>query len=337
MGRINLLDCTLRDGGYVNDWVFGYDVIKSIIGKLIDSKIDILEIGFMDDKVYKPDRTVFTNTKQMSDLIAPKHPELQYAGMIGESNRPSLDNISFSDGKSVDIIRIIIWKRLLRESYEYCKGIVEKGYKLFVQPARVDQYSHEEFIQMLDLYSMLEPAAIYVVDSFGTQDKKSILSYLQIADSRLKPEISLGYHGHNNFLQALGIAEAFLEMEISRDIVVDASIFGMGRGAGNLNLELAAKCLNENKAASYNIEPMIEIFDSYLKPIYESNRWGYSFPLFLAALHGCNPNYALFYDTEKHFSNGKINELLGFLSEEDKIIFSPERAEANYQKFSKNN
>jgi 4-hydroxy 2-oxovalerate aldolase len=334
MGKISLLDCTLRDGGYVNDWNFGYDVIKSIIDKMSESNIDILEIGFMDDKIYSLDRTVFTHTEQMGALIAPRHPGLQYAGMIGEANRPSFDKIAFASENSIDIIRVIIWKHLLKESYKYCKAIVEKGYKLFVQPARVEQYSHEEFVQMLDLYSTLKPAAIYVVDSFGTQDKKSILSFLHLADSRLEPEIALGYHGHNNFLQAFGVAEAFLDLKLDRDIVIDASIFGMGRGAGNLNLELFAKYLNENKGALYSIEPMLEIFDAYLKSIYDSVGWGYSLPLFLTALHGCNPNYALFYDNEKHLSSAKINTLLAALSEDDKIIFSPERAEVNLRKFA---
>jgi 4-hydroxy 2-oxovalerate aldolase len=187
---------------------------------------------------------------------------------------------------------------------------------------------------MLDLYSTLKPEAIYVVDSFGTQDKKSILSYLQLADARLKPDISLGYHGHNNFLQAFGSAEAFLELKLDRDIVIDASIFGMGRGAGNLNLELFAIYLNESKGASYNIEPMLEIYDSYLKSIYDSHHWGYSLPLFLAALYGCTPNYALFYDNEKNLPVSTINALLSTLSKEEKIIFTPEIAEIKIAEIS---
>lgn len=76
MNKINLLDCTLRDGGYVNDWRFGQEAIQDMTEKLANTNVDILEIGFLKDEPYQPDRTVFNSMDQVKKLIAPKKREL---------------------------------------------------------------------------------------------------------------------------------------------------------------------------------------------------------------------------------------------------------------------
>ena len=80
----------------------------------------------------------------------------------------------------------------------------------------------------------------------------------------------LAYHAHNNLQQAFGNAEALVEMNLKRDLIIDACVFGMGRGAGNLNLELFAEYMNENYDTHYKIEPMLEIMDEYLNDIYKN-------------------------------------------------------------------
>ena len=84
----------------------------------------------------------------------------------------------------------------------------------------------------------------------------------------------LAYHAHNNLQQAFGNAEALVEMNLKRDILIDACVFGMGRGAGNLNLALFAEHMNENYDKHYQIEPMLEIMDEYLNDIYKAKFWG---------------------------------------------------------------
>ncbi len=92
----------------------------------------------------------------------------------------------------------------------------------------------------------------------------------------------------------MGNAEALVEMNLKRDICIDACVFGMGRGAGNLNLELFAEYMNENYDTEYRVEPMLEIMDEYLNDIYREKSWGYSLPLYLSASTGCHPNYAIY-------------------------------------------
>jgi 4-hydroxy 2-oxovalerate aldolase len=334
-----LLDCTLRDGGYINDWNFGKESIDEIINLIINSNVDIVELGFLKNEPYDENRTVFNSIDQISKLIYPKRKSLLYAAMIEVINPIPIEKLTSRDDPTIDIIRVIVWKRLLKEGFEYCKSIKNKGYMLCVQPARVDQYSHEEFVDMIRLFNEINPLAVYVVDSFGTQNRDSLIDYFNLANDNLRPDISLGYHGHNNMMQAFGVAQSFLELPFGRNVIIDASVYGMGRGAGNLNIELIAHYLNENYNKQYKIGPFLEIYERYLKKIYEKNHWGFSLPLFLSALHGCNPMYGTYYGFDLNIEPSKIDSILKNISSDDKIQFTKEKAdrylwtlENNYEK-----
>ena len=154
---IKLLDCTLRDGGYMNNWKFGRNAITDIKTKLVDSNIDIVELGFLKNEPVDPDRTVYSSVEQLVPLIGNKRQNTLYAAMVDVQGRIPIEMVSPCTSDTVDAIRVIIWKRLLKEDFQYCKKIVEKGYRLFVQPARVDQYSDSEFISMLKMFEVLDP------------------------------------------------------------------------------------------------------------------------------------------------------------------------------------
>lgn len=331
MGEIKLLDCTLRDGGYINDWRFGEEAIPDIIEALGFTNVDILEIGFLKDEPYQRDRTVFNSMEQVKALIPKKKPGIEYAVMCEVVNPLPLEMLAPADRESADIIRVIVWKSkrdangnevdALQDGYDYCKGIVERGYKLCVQPARVNQYSDEEFVSMVERFSTLNPMAIYVVDSWGTENAESLLHYMHLADDNMPAKIALGYHGHNNMMQALGVAQAMLKENFTRDVMIDASVYGIGRGAGNLNLELIAKYLNEEYQTEYDILPMLKVYEKNIVEIYQKEAWGFSIPYLLTAKYNCNPNYARYLETELKLGVEDIQRILSELPETDRIIF----------------
>lgn len=323
---MKLLDCTLRDGGYINDWRFGEKQIQEIVKGLTDTRADIIELGFLKNEPYQKDRVVFSEISQLAPLIPQKRNGKLYAAMAEVMNPIPVEALATHDGTSVDMIRVIVWKRLLREGFEYCKGIAEKGYKLCVQPARTEQYSLEEYAQLIQQYNSIHPYAIYVVDSWGTMRDSQIMQYLEVAHENLLPDIALGYHGHNNQLHAFGVAQSFLERGFDREIILDGSIYGIGRGAGNLNIEIIAHHLNTVYGTKYNIMPMISIYQKYLKDIYETAPWGYNMAYFMTAISHCNPEYARYY-TERGIDELTIERVIRSLSEEDKIIFTCKKAE----------
>ncbi len=336
MGKIVLLDCTLRDGGYVNDWKFGEEAIKGVSKKIAQAGIEVFEIGFIKETEYSRDRAVFPDVDSISKMISPKIPHMLYVGMIDMGDVVPISKICPYDGTSIDGIRIIFKKSKIYEAFEYCKLIQELGYKLFVQFVGTDSYSDKEFIETIELFNKLDPYAVSIVDSFGLIKRKQFLRLVYLADNNLKPSIILGYHAHNNLQQAFGNAEALVEMNLKRDLCIDACVFGMGRGAGNLNLELFAEYLNENFGTCYRIEPMLEIMDEYLQDIYKERFWGYSLPFYLSATTGCHPNYAIYLAEKESLTVKSFNELLRNIPEEKKIVFSKRDAEDFYFQYQQN-
>lgn len=337
MKTIKLLDCTLRDGGYINNWVFGHEHIESTMNILEESNTDIIEIGFLRDEPFDVDRTVFRSIEAMMEYISVKKRGVTYTAMA-EAVRPiPMELISPRSEKTIDAIRVIVWKDkhdvsgnvvdALQEGYEYCKGFVEKGYDLFVQPARVEQYSDEEFVDMLKLYGTLKPRAIYIVDSWGTMYSNDVLHYLKLADGVLDKNISIGFHGHNNMMQAFANAVDFIRTDVDRELILDASIYGMGRGAGNLNTEIIAKYLNEYEGKNYKLKSFFEIYEKTVKELDKKYIWGYSPAYFISALHHANPQYGTCYGVENDIQSTTIDQVLRNMPETDKVLYMAEKAE----------
>lgn len=336
MGKIHLLDCTLRDGGYINDWNFGEETIKGFSRKIAQTGIEIYEVGFIKGDSYNPNRSMFPDTASIENVIQPKAENLLYVAMLDMSNPVSLERITPRSDSSIDGIRVIFKKDKISEAYRYCKAIQELGYLISVNFVGTDLYSDKEFIEGIEKFNNLHPFAVSIVDSFGLIKRKQFLRLVYLADNNLATGVALAYHAHNNLQQAFGNAEALVEMSLKRDVIIDACVFGMGRGAGNLNLELFAEYMNENYDTQYKIEPMLEIMDEYLSDIYKAKFWGYSLPLYLSATEGCHPNYAIYLAEKNTLTVKAFNELLKSIPQEEKATFSKERAEKYYRTYQEN-
>lgn len=333
MNNIKLLDCTLRDGGYVNNWEFGYDRIKNIIKFLEKSGAEILELGFMRDEQYKKDRAIYNSIAQVVDVIGEKKEGVTYATLIEMANYFPLEKLEERNSLGPDAIRYSFWKRKLGEAYEYSKAIVGKGYKLCIQPTRVEQYSEEDFAEMIEQFSKLNPYAIYIVDTFGLLKKKDLIKYAKIADEYMPRDIILGYHAHNNMQQAFSNATAFAELKLDRTVILDGSVFGMGRGAGNLNMEMIMLYLNDNYGKKYNVEQIFKCWDESISYIYEQEKWGYSLPFFIAASMELNPNYAIYYSKKNDLDVVNMHRIFEMIQGSDKYLYNNEKAENFYKKY----
>ena len=140
-------------------------------------------------------------------------------------------------------------------------------------------------------------------------------------NKKLDSEISLGFHSHNSLQLSFSNTKTLLKMDIKRHLIIDACLYGMGRGAGNLCTELITKYLNDNNSKNYKISPLLKSIDKDLKPIYEKSPWGYSTPYYIAALYGCHPNYAG-YLVKKGVSDEEIDKILSQISIENKTVYN---------------
>lgn len=323
MNKIKILDCTLRDGGYVNKWKFGKDAVKGICERNEKTGIDIIELGFLRDVVRDENTAVFSSTDQLREVIEKKNKDVKYAIMTEMACYYPFEKLALRDESAFDMVRYTFWKRCLDEGFEYCKKIKERGYELAVQPTRVEQYSTDDFAKMLLHFGELEPYAIYIVDTFGLLSKEMLVKYAEIADRYLDKNIALGYHAHNNMQQAFMNAVALIELDLDREIVVDVSAFGMGRGAGNLNSEIFLSYLNQCKKTIFDIKYIYEIWDLWLKEIYKMSPWGYSLYYYISAYYKANPNYAAYLE-KNNFSVAEAERILQIIPYEERIIFSEE-------------
>lgn len=344
MKQIKLLDCTLRDGGYINDWRFGKDNIEYTIKQLEKSGTEVLDLGFIKNEPIDVNRTVFNSVEAISTFISDKKTTIAYA-VMAEALRPMpAELICNCNESAIDIIRVIIWKNrrdesgkivdALQEGFEYCKLFADKGYRLYIQPARVEQYTDQEFVDMLGLYNKLEPLAIYIVDSWGTMYGDRVLHYLKLADEVLDKNIAVGFHGHNNMMQAFGNALDFIHSGVNRELIIDGSIYGLGRGAGNLHSEIIAKYLNEYEGKKYNICAFLNIYEKFIKDMRRNYSWGFSPAYFMTAMYHANPQYGKYYGVDHNVDSIIVEKILRNMSEEEHIMYTVDCAEKYLRKYS---
>ena len=333
MGKIRLLDCTLRDGGYVNDWNFGEETIKGFIKKIINTNIEIIELGFMKGESYNKDKSLYPDKEAVKNVIGEKDSRLKYFGMFDVSSPIPIERFGKCDGKSLDGVRVIFKKSKLNEGLEISRQFIELGYMVSVNFVSTDVYSDEEFIAAIKRVNEMKPYAIAVVDTFGSMKNDKFMHFIKLADKYLDKSIALSYHAHNNLQQAYTNATAFAELNLERDIIIDASVFGMGRGAGNLNLELFAEYMNEHFNTNYHIVPMLEIMDEYLQDIYKTKFWGYSLPLYISGTLNVHPNYAIYMAERGTLREKELYEVLKNISFEDSQSYKKEIAEKYYMEY----
>jgi 3-deoxy-D-manno-octulosonate cytidylyltransferase len=339
MQKINLLDCTLRDGGYINNWQFSKRIGNKIIKSLIDSKVDIIEYGYISSKsILNNESTLFNN---IEDLI-------QYTEETASLTNKTMNVIMVNQGdiditklpqnhKFIDGVRLAFHKQNLEEALFEAEIIISKGYKLFFQPMVTKSYSDEEFIYLMKKANELSPYAFYIVDSFGSMDKKEFIRYLMLAEYELNKSIILGFHGHNNMQFVLANAINMIENITDREIIIDSSIFGMGRGAGNLNTEIIMDYLNKYYDKEYDTKPLLTVMDDYIENIYKTNPWGFTPSQYFSAKYDCHPNYAMFLTNKKKLSISDIHNILGSIDEVHKKSFDTAYIEDLYIKYNTKN
>lgn len=334
MSRIKLLDCTLRDGGYVNDWKFGKYTIETILKSLSISGIDIIECGFLSDKKYEENFSLFSDTLDINPLLDKKNENTLYVAMIaiGEKEiHPGL--LSSATDSKVKGIRLTFHQSEKKKAFEYAKILMEKGYLVFMQPVGSSNYSDSNLLSLIKDINTLKPYAFYFVDTLGTMYQNDIVHMISLIDKNLDQNIVLGYHSHNNLQLAFSNAQEMIHFAMKRDIIIDCSVFGMGRGAGNLCTELITDYINHTVLNQYEVLPLLEIVDESLIPIYSKTPWGYSVAYFLASSMCCHPNYASHLLTKQTVPVKTIGSLLDQIPEEKRKNFDKEYIEEIYHNY----
>ena len=331
MRSLKILDCTLRDGGFINDWNFSFGSIKSIISRLDKAGIDIIEVGFIDDRrQYDNNRSILPDSDSVKPIL--KNLNIANAMIVAmiDFGTCSLEHISLKKDSCIDGLRVIFKKSKVDEALKYCAAIKAKGYEIFVQPVSITEYSDQEVLELINKINEISPFTVSIVDTYGLMHNTELLHYFLLFDKLLKKDITIGYHSHNNFQVAYANSIELTKVETSRDLVIDSSLFGMGKGAGNANTELVAMYFNKNYGKKYNIEQLLEAIDVDIMKEYDKEKWGYSLLYFIAASNDCHPEYVKYLLGNKTLAVKAVNEIIADIPKANKLTFNKELVESLY-------
>lgn len=338
MKEVKLLDCTLRDGGFLNDWNFTYPAINSIFRRLVKSHIDIIEIGFIDDRRdFDENRTINPSTKCFDKILENQsHPKAEIVAMI-DFGTCDIENIAPKNESLIDGIRVIFKKKDMHKAIEFCHRIKEKGYHVYTNPVSITTYSDREMLDLIDLINNLKPNAMSLVDTYGLLHKDRLFKYFYLLDNNLNNEISIGYHSHNNFQLAYSNSIELLNIKTNRNIILDSSLYGMGKSAGNCNTELLAMYLNENLNKNYDISEILNAIELDILKYTKEYSWGYQFTYYLSALNDCHPNYVKYLEKKNMLPVKDIHAILQKIDNNKKLTYNEAHIETLYQNYLQNN
>ncbi len=330
-GQIQLLDCTLRDGAYIVNSEFGMPAMKGIIKKMQDANVDLVECGWLKDGEYREGTTFYHVPSDLESCLTEKNSHTTYVAMI-DWDRYSLENLPVCDGRSIDAIRVVFPQNKFREGIALGRVIQEKGYQVYFQAANTLGYSDEELCALAEEVNHAAPVCLSVVDTFGAMYGEDLEHIVSILDSHLDKDIRLGFHSHNNQQLSFALTMQFVELmqQMERSCIVDSSLCGMGRGAGNATTELVANFLNRKYAGNYDMNVILDAIDTYMQHFQRNFEWGYSTPYFIAGMY-CTHVNNIAYLLDNHRTRARdMRNIIGSLSSDDRKKYDYDLLERKY-------
>ena len=337
MNSIKVLDVTLRDGGCVNDFNFGQVYMEQILAAQEASGVEMVEMGYLDDnKGSLQGRTQWKTSEAIYEtLMKTKKPGVTYLAIM-DYGKFNVDTLPQRSDKSIDGIRVAFHKKNMRDIPAIGRKIMDKGYNFYIQPMITMRYSDREILDLIEMINneLSDASACYIVDSFGEMRPNDLHRLLNIVDNNLVPTMTIGFHSHNNLQMSYSNACSMLQFPTNRDLMLDSSIMGMGKGAGNLNSELLLEHLNLYYGKKYNVSPLLEVMDKVLNQLHSEFYWGYAPEYYLSSANHCTPSYASHFYNKHQLPIDQVGELLGMIAEDKKISFDKNYAEEIWRKFN---
>lgn len=331
MKNIQLLDCTLRDGGACLEEIsqasehekgMTLESIKYITKNLSLSNIDIIELGTIRDSVEgQKGFCVYPNVESISKTI-PKNKNQMYAAII-RAPFPDIASIPEWNESLCEILRVAIIYSDLPGSLEFCREIVKKGYKLFIQVAVTMRYTDKELNYIMREANSMKAYAVYFVDTYGYMQYFDIKRLWEKYDLMLDSDIHIGFHSHNNMNLAYANVLEFLSVETVRNVIIDSCITGMGQGAGNLQTELIVPFLNEKYGKQYEFAAVLDVCEE-IEKYNNIGKWGYSVVQAIPAIYHVSYKYSLALRNLYGFHYSEICKILQNIPDEIRYRYTPD-------------
>lgn len=293
---IKILDCTIRDGGLVNDHRHEDAFVKAVYDSNLAAGVDYMEMGYKaDKKLYSQDlfgAWKYCDEDDIRRIVGERGGEddtpLKLCAMADAERTDYKNDILPKDKSVLDAIRVATYIHQIPVALDMVKDAHDKGYETMMQLMAVSVVQERELSEALDEVAKCSVSAIYIVDSFGALYSEQVRDLVKIYARALEGTgKEVGFHAHNNQQLAYANTIEALVVGASR---VDATMCGMGRGAGNCPLELLIGFLHNPK---FRLRPILECVQDSLVPLREKLDWGYSVPYMITGQLNRHPRAAI--------------------------------------------
>lgn len=272
MNRLKITDCTLRE-------YFSYMPSSSTYGArrlfdlLCSIGIDYIECGHLRNRELCETPLMLEDIHQFDELY--EYNNKTKCVVLMDLGRFDISRLQYYEGGVISGIRLCFKKSEIGLVPRIAEQIKNKGYDLYVQHADYSGYLSEDISVFLNEVNMFCPCAYSIVDTFGTMNPNDLREAIALVNSRLDSDIAMGFHGHNNKMLANALNIQFIEDSriCERNIVIDTTFMGLGRGAGNANTEILCDYLG-----TYNFSEIVTCADfisSYLALDYNKRQFAY--------------------------------------------------------------
>lgn len=317
--KIEVLDCTIRDGGYIVNWNFDKKVAREIYRSLSKAGVDYIEMGYLGTEKYfersKYGIWRFTDEHDLQETV--EGIDGAKIALMVDYGKSDIKDIIVRNKKFADLIRIAVHKDKIKEAIKFSEKIKEKGYKTSLNLMGYSNYSDSERKKYALLLKNSGIDYIYIADSYGSILPDQINDFLK---PLLKlPDKKIGFHSHNNLQMAFANTLEAIRCGVN---IVDASVYGIGRGAGNLPIEVILSYMELFNHDKYNVIPVLNLIDQYFIQLQHEAHWGYQLPYMLSGIFKCHPDYARDLVERREYTIEDIWQILETIRKIDSIGFS---------------
>jgi len=288
--KIKVLDCTIRDGGLINNHDFDLRFVREVYKALSLAGVDYMEIGYKNSKklfsTKEYGRWKFCDDKDIKEVIDGIESKTKISVMV-DVDRVDAEDIVPRKDSPVDMIRVASYVKDIDKAIHLVNHFAEKGYETTVNIMAISRALDNELNECLhQLEQECKAQVIYIVDSFGALYQETTEFLIKKARQILKSK-EVGMHAHNN--QQLAFSNT-IEAIIHDANYVDATVYGLGRAAGNCPLELVLGFLKNPK---FDIRPVLDLISKEFIPLREKMEWGYIIPYAICGILDEHPRAAI--------------------------------------------
>ena len=296
---IKVVDCTIRDGGLVNNFYFDDEFVRNLYTANVAAGVEYMEFGYKASKeifdVKEFGKWKFCDEQDIRDIVGDNNTDLKISAMADVGRTDYKKDIIPKTDSVIDMIRIATYINTIPAAIEMIHYCAEMGYETTINIMAVSTAAESELDLALDLLAQSEVGTIYLVDSYGSlypeQIRRLADKYLKVAEKYGK---KVGIHAHNN--QQLAFANTIEACTVGVSYL-DATMSGMGRGAGNCNMELLLGFLRNPK---YSLNPVLKFLQNQMLPLKKTGLvWGCDVQYMLTGQQNQHPRTAIAFTAEQ--------------------------------------